>query len=181
MIIKGIHFDRMDKFPVTEEWSVDIEVYHDENDVDVRDYFPQLQEETWKLMVDESQMVRSYDQDPTRMGMYRDEVMLLVEVEEKDLPSNFFAPYMSIFWAWNESEGVHKRKMPPEEVYSVNKARQQTITNQIMLLLAPLNLAEKYGIITEEEMKRKEYLEKLMIEISRVDLTQEDIDWPILD
>lgn len=65
-----------------------------------------------------------------------------------------------------------------EEVKQSNTKTKRKLIRSLMEHLEPLNLAEKYGSLTPQERQEKEYLEKLMITVNRVDISQKDPEWP---
>ena len=71
--------------------------------------------------------------------------------------------------------------MSDEENSGFNKVMRDSLVSEINVELQPLQLAEKYGELTEEESERLVFLEKLLIKIGRIDLKGRDIVWPTLN
>lgn len=139
---------------------------------------PDFQPETWKLLVDETGMIRGYTKEADSFSLFEDEVCSVVEVTEDDLPKNFFDAGMHTAWSWFADRGVVTRVLPNDEFIALNKVIKAELMAEINRELQPLLLSEKHGIQTEDETAEQVRLEKLLIQIGRIDLKDRSAVWP---
>ena len=137
-------------------------------------------EDTLKLVVDKTGMIRGHSTDITAIALSETENFTITEVDHDDLPEDFFKPENFTSWQWKAGKGVSKREIPDDENVAVNTEKKKELLTQVMQDLSPLQMAEKYGIATDEEKSRLETLERYLINVSRIDVKQRDIDWPAL-
>ena len=147
----GLHKVGTREFEVSPGYVLNISVFHDENGKLWDDLHPQFRSDTFKLLLDDTWMVRGYGSLADGFVPYEDEICHIVEVAYEDLPEDFFNPGMSISWSWFKDKGVVRRWMSDEENSGFNKVMRDSLVSEINVELQPLQLAEKYGELTEEE------------------------------
>lgn len=144
-------------------------------------HLDQFETHTWKLLVDAEGMIRGYTKEADSFSLFEKEISNIVEIEEKDLPENFFGVRMFTSWSWFEDRGVVTRYLSDEEFISSNKRRKGELIEEINKNLQPLLLAEKHGIQEDYEVAEQNRLERLLIQIGRIDLKDRDAVWPDLN
>lgn len=162
------------------EMTIRVPKYIDSKGNDWDDLQKEFSPDTVKLLVDKTGMVRSYSTDITSLGIPEDEVMTVTEVDEAALPEEFFDPSTFTSWQWVAGKGVGKRIIPDDENVAENAGKKQALLSQVMQELQPLQLAVKYEMATGEESDRLEKLEKFLVSVNRIDVSQRDINWPAI-
>lgn len=154
--------------------------YVDSKGKDWEDLQKEFSEDTVKLLVDKTGMIRSFSTDITSLGIPEDETVTVTEVDEATLPEEFFDPATFTSWQWIAGKGVGKRVIPDDENLAENTGKKQALLSQVFQEVQPLQLAVKYEMATDEEVSRLETLEKFLVSVNRIDVTQRDINWPAI-
>lgn len=83
---------------------------------------------------------------------------------------------------WKYSAGKFSEPEPyrksPEETLSENKSVRDAMLDAATRLVNPLSDAVDAGVATDEERQSLSSLRSFRIEVNRVDLTQENPNWP---
>jgi hypothetical protein len=143
------------------------------------EHISEFKQDTLKVLVDSDGMITSYAYDVTEIGLPNTE-STIAEVLVNDLPENFFDRDMFTNWSWDNIQGIHPRVPSEEETVSINTSKKKRFTNEVLNEIVKLQVLEKYNILTDEDAERLKTLELALIDLSRLDLTDPNISWPLI-
>lgn len=163
--------------------SLVIPIFKDAGGKSLADHAEDFQDETWKLLIDKDGMMRGYTKDPSSFSLFEEEgeTSTIVEMNESDLPEDFFDQGTFILWSWSPKKGVFRRELPDDENEQMNKVIKKDVMDKIKDILVPLQLAEKYEDQTEDEKERQVELERMLIKVGRINPKDRDIVWPTVE
>lgn len=159
--------------------TLSIPIFRDQDGVLWSESIHLFKEDTWKILIDPTGMIRGYTKIQDSFSLLEDEIFCsVIELSDEQIPPEFFQPQLFNMWAWNEELGIVKRGLEEEEEHQINIRKKNSLMEEISRKLQPLQLAEKYSDQTSEESELQVRLEKLLIKVGRIDPKGKDILWP---
>lgn len=144
------------------------------------EHISEFSTETLKLLVLDDNRIASYAYDVTEIGLPNEE-SIMVEVSTEEIPPNFFDHKMFTNWAWTLDKGIHVRVPSDDELTHINTKKKKDLTNDVLNEIVKLQVLEKYNAMSSTDEVRLKKLELALIDLTRINVTDLDINWPDLD
>lgn len=180
-IVKGLTVSSYQEIELLGGMKIKVPVFKDAGGEDWSDICKRFNDTSWKILVDSVGRVRGYTKQADSFSLYEDDINTVVELSDRDIPDGFFDPSKRGSWCWTEDCGVVARVLSTEESFALNVAKKKELLENLLLLIAPLQASEKYGMQTPKEKERLMELELLLVDVGRIDPLQENISWPHLE